>query len=380
MAVVIFKAVERCNSNCIYCDVIKHGQKIIMDFELLELVFERIDEYLAEDQHRDITFTWHGGEVGLLGADYFLRAAELQEKHCSGTKDRINHQMQSNLTLVNQRFLDAVQQLGIDQIGSSFDPLPNIRGLGSRRDSTAYNRKFFEGVELLEANNFTWGVIYVVHRRSLPKPLDIFHYLTNLNLRTQPNFNQIYVHGSDEHNLDITGEEFADFLGAIFPVWWQHRDRYPEVRPFSSLVRNAHDGGKSLVCDRSGNCAFGWVYVGPDGVTSQCGRAGDFKRFSYGKIQERSLSEVLQDSRRNRLLDRVAHLQETECAGCRFWGICHGGCILDSFDDDGDCMHRMKNCDGLRVFMERYFEPITGLRFDMPPDGLGKVHENAAFS
>jgi len=367
MAVVIFKAVERCNSNCVYCDVIKHGQKTIMNFDLLELVFQRMDEYLSADPTRDITFTWHGGEVGLLGADYFWRAAELQEKHCPTTKHRINHQMQSNLTLVTQRFLDAVKSLGISQIGSSYEPLPHIRGFGPSRDSAAYNRKFFRGVELLRANDFSWGVIYVVHRRSLPRPLDIFYFLTNLTLRTQPNFNQIYVHGEDVHNLDITGEEFAHFLGAIFPVWWAHRDRYPEVRPFASLLRSARDGNSPLVCERSGACANGWIYIGPEGDTSQCGRAGDFKLFSYGRIQDRTLEEVLRDGRRNRIVERVKYLENTECRGCRLWGICHGGCILDSYDDTGDFMHRMKNCTAMRVFVEQYFEPITGLRFEMPP-------------
>ena len=367
MAVVIFKAVERCNSNCVYCDVIKKHQDMTMSLETLERVFQRINEYLSEDAGRHVAFTWHGGEVGLLRADYFRRAREYQDRHCPQTKDRIEHLVQSNLTLVNQALLDAFRALGIEQIGSSFDPIPHIRGMGPRRDSDKYNRLFLEGVELLNANGFTWGVIYVVHRQSLPMPLEIFHYLTNLNVRTQPNFNPVYLYGEDPHHLAITGEEFADFLGAIFPVWWKHRDRYPAVKPFHGLVENLQDRTRDLVCEQSGGCSREWVYIGPEGLTAQCGRGGDYGIASYGNIGDRSLEEILRDPQRDQLVRRQWVLPRTECAGCRFWGICHGGCPLDAYLAHRSYFRRAPTCDGVRCFMERYFEPVTGLRVDFPP-------------
>ena len=79
MKVLIFKAVEICNSNCIYCDVIEKGSKTIMSLELLELVFRKIDEYLKSNDE-EIQLIWHGGEPCLLGVDYFKKAYEFQEK------------------------------------------------------------------------------------------------------------------------------------------------------------------------------------------------------------------------------------------------------------------------------------------------------------
>ena len=78
-----------------------------MDFELLELLFIRMNKYLVGHPLETITFTWHGGEVCLLGSDYFNTAIRLQEKHCPDTRSRINHQVQSNLTLINQDIIDA---------------------------------------------------------------------------------------------------------------------------------------------------------------------------------------------------------------------------------------------------------------------------------
>ena len=367
MAVIIFKTIEKCNSNCVYCDVIKKHQDNVMSFDLLELIFEKINEYLTNKPKEKVYLTWHGGEVCLLGAGYFEKAFELQEKHCSETKSRIEHLVQSNLTLINQKIINAMRKLDINQIGSSYEPLPHIRGFGKKRDSDAYNRRFLKGSNLLNDNDINWGVIYVVHRKSLEKPLDIFHYLMNMNLQSQPNFNKVYIFDEDKHNLAITPEEFADFLGAIFPVWWEHKDRYPNVEPFCGITKNIKDKNMELVCESSGNCGHEWVYIGPEGDTSQCGRSGDYGVLSYGRIQDLSLEKILGDKQRNQIPRRQAVLPKTECKDCRFWGMCHGGCPLDAFMVYGDFNRRTPNCDVLRIFVEKYFEPITGLRADFRP-------------
>lgn len=366
MAVVIFKAIEKCNSNCIYCDVIKKHQDKVMDYELLKLIFIRMNEYLTDRPGEEITFTWHGGEVCLLGAEYFRVAYKLQEDYCPETKNRINHLVQSNLTLINQEIIDAFLSLGIKQIGSSFEPIHHIRGYGKNRDSELYNRKFIDGVKLLARNNMTWGVIYVVHRLSLKMPLEIFYYLTNLNASSHPNFNQIKMYGEDRHNLAISGEEFADFLGAIFPVWYHHRERYPNIQPFADIWRNTFENNMSMMCESSGQCTYRWVYVGPEGETSQCGRAGDYGILKYGNLKNFTFQEIMNSKLRKPLALRQKYLSENECKNCRFWGICHGGCPLDAFMIHNDFMKVSSKCDTTKRFIEKYFEPVTGFKVDFP--------------
>ena len=371
MAVIIFKAVEKCNSNCIYCDVIKKHQEHTMTFDVLELVFKRINEYLVNNPRETIDFTWHGGEVCMLGTNYFKKALEIIEDCCPETKSRINHLVQSNLTLINQEMIDVFKKMGINQIGSSFDPIPHIRGFGKNRNSDAYNRGFIRGINLLNKNKMTWGVIYVVHRKSLSMPLEIFYYLTNLNLRSHPNFNQAYIYHEDKYNLNITPEEFADFLGAIFPVWWKHRDRYPDVQPFSGIKKNVIDKDLSLVCEKSGQCSFRWIYIGPEGKTSQCGRAGDFNSLdllNYGDIKDFTLEEILNNDERMQFNKRQQYLLDSDCSDCRFWGICHGGCPLDAYLSYNTFMKRSPNCASLKIFLEKYFEPITGYKANFRPN------------
>jgi uncharacterized protein len=360
MPTIIFKPTEKCNSNCIYCDVIVKKSPKTMPIGMLELVFKKIDEYLQALPEERMTLIWHGGEPCLLGVDYYKKALEFQDAHCSLTKSRIDHAMQSNLTLITQELVDVFRQLGIDQIGTSYEPIPHTRGFGKNRDSEAYNRGFMDGINLLNENGMGWGIIYVVTRRSLQMPLDIFYFLTNL----KPGFvlNPVLVYeGEDFHGIGITPLEFADFLGAIFPVWWKTRHRYPEVDPFRSMLRNVSEGARHLGCGDSGECAFSHSYIGPSGEASHCGRAGDWSIVSYGNIQERSLMEIFSDEQRRQFGKRNEVLPQSDCKDCRFWGICHGGCPLDAYNKHKDFMHKTEWCGAKRVFIEKYFEPITGL-------------------
>ncbi len=366
MAIIIFKAIEKCNSNCIYCDVIKKHQNEIMSYDLLEIVFKRLNEYLEKYPGETIDLTWHGGEACLLGVEYFRKALEFQERHCGNTKDRIKHLIQSNMTVLTQELIDVFKQLGIDRIGSSFEPLPNIRGIGKNRDSEKYNELFFRGANLAEENGLRWGAIYVVHRRSLPYAKRILYTMTNLNATSPPAFNMIYCFVADENSIGITPEEYADFLGEILHLYWENPDRFGHIKPIATII-DVIQGKGGLVCDYSGKCANNWMYIGPQGQTSHCGKGGDFNFIQYGNIQDVSIHDVLYHPKREPFITRQLTLTKGPCRDCRFWGICHGGCPMDAYAAYRDFNRETGVCKWIKRFVEVYLEPITGLKVNMPP-------------
>ena len=104
MTTVIFKPTEACNGNCAYCDVVRKDREkgARLPLETLERFFIRVNEYLAERPDERFQIIWHGGEPLLLGPDYFLKAHEFEQRHCPGTKDRISHDIQTNITLLSR--------------------------------------------------------------------------------------------------------------------------------------------------------------------------------------------------------------------------------------------------------------------------------------
>ena len=369
MATVILKVTEACNSNCLYCDVVRkpHRATATMSLAVLEQVFVRAGEFLRAHPDERLELVWHGGESLLLGAGYYERARELQERHCDGVAGRIEHAVQTNLSLFSPALARALRGLGVSCVGTSYDPIAGVRGPGAVPDSATYTARFLHGLEVVEEEGFGWGMIYVVTRRTLARGEAVFRFLTNLKPDGGVNFHPVLVYGDDPHGLAITPAEFADFLGALFPEWWRHRDRYRDVEPFRSYLRNATDGPCSLGCGDAGDCYRSHWNVAPDGSVSHCGRSADWGLLDYGTLAERSLATMRADPARDALQERTARLAAGECAGCRLWGICHGGCPLDAWAEARTFAHRTPWCEARRRFVERSFEPVTGYRFDLPP-------------
>lgn len=278
MAVLIIKATEKCNSNCYYCDVVtKKDTGKSMPLDVLETAFIRINEYLEENTEEKMEILWHGGEPLLLGPDYYRKVKQLKDEHCSATSERITQSMQTNLTCFTEEFIDVLRALGINSLGTSYDPEPHIRGAGKgKRNSDDYNRKFMEAVKLLARHDFGWGLIYVVTKLSLKDPLGVFHFLGNLMLTGGFNMNPVLIYDEERKDIAISAEEYVEFLGAIFPTWWERRARYPDVNPFKSLVETIINGNTSLGCVESGRCTYVHINLAPNGDTSQCGRSGDW--------------------------------------------------------------------------------------------------------
>ena len=366
MTTIIFKPLEICNSNCVYCDVIKKENDRLMHDDIFRVLFSRINEYLVSNPHETIDVIWHGGEFSLLGSEYLKRAHEYQERYCRRTSDRVFHLMQSNLTRLSQEIIDSIKLLGVSHVGTSFDPIPNIRGYGKEVDSSGYDRDFFKGVNLLAANGLSWGVIYVVHGKSLSSAVDIMHFLINLN----PNnimFNKVHVDRNDDNTLAITPNQFAQFLGSIFSIWYKYRRVVPSIKTFDEIIECVSKRSDKVTCERSGSCSYKWLYIGPSGEASQCGRCGDNGLIQYGTIEENSICDLLSNSKRDSINIRYTKLANGECKDCRFWGICHGGCPIEAYCENGSFYSRASCCGWVKIFMEQYFEPITGARSELYP-------------
>lgn len=368
MATIIVKLTEKCNSNCLYCDVVrKKNTGKTMTPELLGKLFYRINEYLEEHADTEINLLWHGGEPLLPGVKYYHKIIDIQEKLCAGTKHRIKHSIQTNLTCFSKDFIDIFLKLGITSVGTSFDPEPHMRGPGENIDSISYNSRFINSIHILEEHKIGWGIIYVVTKKSLKDPLSVFYFLTNFLLTGGINFNPVLIYDRARKHLAITPREFVDFLGVIFPVWWKHRLRYPDVEPFKSLVDNIILGNRSLSCVDSGNCTYHHINISPEGNASQCGRSSDWDLLNYGNIVNFSIREILFHNLRKQLELRNKTLSRTECADCRFWDICHGGCPLDAWSKHKNFQHKSEWCYSKKGFIEKYFEPITGAKYNSSP-------------
>jgi uncharacterized protein len=367
MVAIIAKVTDACNSNCAYCDVVNKSDRktTTMTADVLERMYVIIGEYL-ENPRRSCEVVWHGGEPLLAGTSFFEAAAHFRRKYCAAAGTRLSHSIQTNLTKLKPEFLSAFRDLGITSVGTSYDPNVAIRGPGLERRSDVYNKEFMRGVRVLDTADIPWGAIYVVTSRNLDKPLSIFNFMTNLNPDGNVMFNPVLMYGEDPMGLAITPEQYVDFLGAIFPTWWQYRERYRGCQPFQAFTDAIVHRAPSLSCGDAGRCHDTHMNIASDGSVSQCGRAADWGVLNYGSIFNQSIEQILGHSERTALRERNSLLLAGDCRHCHYWNFCHGGCPLDAWADAGLFARKTPWCFFKHGFIEKYFEPVTGVRYEPP--------------
>lgn len=364
MVVLTVKVTENCNSNCRYCYSSK--SRASMSREVLESLYTRIDEYLSDNPEEIVEILWHGGEPLLAGTRFFRVALAFQQMHCAHTGSRIRYTIQSNLTLLTEESVDLLQEMGIRSVGTSFDPEPGIRGLGKGVDSDQYNRRFFRGLALLERSGLAFGINYVVTQKSLARPLGVFYYLTNLSLAGNVYLSPVLIFGGKGLDLAVSPSEYLQFLGSIFPHWWENRGRYPGVQPFAALTERILGEKADPGCMNFGTCNSSSMHVEvtPEGEVLQSGYAGALQIPHYGNIKGMTLAKILRNEKKEEFVRTVEELRNRNCKDCRFWGLCHEGPPRPAPSADVTLMFRTQWCETRIRFIEDFFEPVTGVRFE----------------
>ncbi|NWF53434.1 MAG: radical SAM protein [Syntrophaceae bacterium] len=364
MVVLTVKPTEDCNSACRYCYSRKRPGR--MSPQVLEVLYARISEYLVAHPEETLEILWHGGEPLLAGLNFFSAALALQKKYFASRGGRVRYGLQSNLTLLSEGIVGILKEMGIRSVGTSFDPEDGIRGPHKGTDSDRYKRDFIHGLSALERNGLSFGINYVVTQKSLARPLDVFYFLTNLSPPGAVFLNPVLLLDGKERDLGVSPAEYLRFLGAIFPQWWKNRNRYPGVQPFAALGERLLGKKIESGCMDFGACnsSSQHLEITPQGDILQSGYSGKMEMPCYGNIQRQSLEEILQSDERKEFLQTIEGLKNRGCKGCRFWNLCHEVPSSSGSSAGSSLMFKTEWCETRIRFIEEYFEPLTGVRFE----------------
>lgn len=357
---VILKTTTACNASCRYCSAVPdvNGGFRLKEHELGPL-FETFQPWLAEDQARKLSFVWHGGEPLLPGLSYFRRAADEQARIYGADAARVTNRLQSNLTLLDDAWVAFLQGF-VKSIGTSFDLVEGVR---TTKNGGSITARWVDAVTACRDAGIPVGVVYVVHKGSLSRAADLYRFFRNIDPQGRVRFNPLYPEGraasGSTSDLSITAEEYGDFLVEVAEHWWND-GRTAAVLP----LREWHDawqGGGRLSCDSSGSCQERFLGIGPDGSAWGCGRFVDHGDGAWrlGNVFRDDLETILSRPARTGLVARGDTLRETDCAGCPYFGVCHGGCPMLAQLVRGDATKKTPFCEG-RKKVYRWLEERLG--------------------
>jgi len=355
---IIIKPTEACNGTCVYCSADGSlGKLKILPQDRLGRLFDIFVEWMRAGDRRNLRFLWHGGEPMLCGPDYYLEIMRQQQRAFGTDITRVRNAMQSNLSLVDDRWIPVLRDLLKDQaIGTSFDIVDGVRGLAGGKD---LRQIWVRAVNMLRQANIRVGVVYVAHRKSLDGAGDIYRFFRNIGLHVR--VNPLYREGraGDEASqpLWITADEYGRFLVDLCEIW-RADDMRCSVMPLMEWYR-AWKGSSRLCCDSRGMCHTSHLGINPDGAVFGCGRQSDHRANLLGNIFEDNLDELLRRREQGALADRSQRLREGFCRDCRFWHLCHGGCPMMGLLYHGDMLREEYFCAARKRLYE-HFESLFG--------------------
>ncbi len=346
MVVIVLKTINRCNSACVYCFADKSGKLKKVEIPFIELLFDRIKQYLVAESLETVEIQWHGGEPLLLGKEFYKKVVVKQFEIFANENNRIIHSFQSNLILLTKEYLQVLMQLNLKNFGTSIDPEPLIRLLKSKNNLKNYMQLFQKGLRLLEENRVGYGINYVVTQKSFKESFAIFYYLTNIGLSGTVSVNPVLIKDKSLEYLGISSEEFARFIQNTFPLWWKRQKTFSSMEPYRSL----YDAGRQVNKGITPNENFPEIPVIIDSD-------GNFyhhrKNRPIGNIQEHTLNQMVEQvkSINNHLIN--THRLSRKCDECELWPYCYCNTLMDAFSQNEDFADE-RWCRARKNFMNDY--------------------------
>jgi len=377
----------KCNLDCTYCYYLSKEQLLgkpeqwrISD-ELLE---EFIRQYFASHNHKEVIFSWQGGEPTLLGIDFFRKVVALEKKYCP-SHVRCENDLQTNGTLLDDdwcRFLHDENFL----VGLSLDGPQQLHD-AYRKDSAGQGSfdRVFNATKLLRRHKVNFAVLCCVNRLTAKKPLEVYRFLRDQvgaqriqfipvvepvsfrqvapqrwDLRLMPEQGSPRAkpggEGSVVTDWSVDPDDWGDFLCRVFDEWYRKDLGKIYVNYFDAAVESWM-GHISPLCTQQPMCGKG-LALERDGSLYACDHYV-YPEYRAGNIMEKPLQEIAFSDRQ----EAFGRLKEgslpQQCRDCDYQFTCFGECPKNRFIKTAAGEAGLNYlCSGWKRFFAHIDEPV----------------------
>jgi uncharacterized protein len=335
-----------CPSKCAYCWSSEVGSPV-MSIETVE----DIVAWLKDFRKDPVTFTFHGGEPLLAGAEFYQQALPLLTNELRDLEP--NFALQTNLWKLTPDLAEILAKYTIP-IGSSLDGPQELNDL---QRSEGYYERTMSGYELAKKYGLQVQFICTFTSHSVQFKEDIFKFFMDnrLTLKLHPALPSLKSYEPDRWTL--SPEKYGDLLVYLLDKYLENMDQIE--------VRNINDYARCVLTGRGTVCTFvdcmeNTFAVGPDGSIYPCYRYVGMLEYVMGHVRDRPSHEDLIQSAAGVRMQRFKEHVDRECEGCKHIRYCRGGCPYNAIArSDGEIEGVDPHCLAYR----RIFEEIAD-RFD----------------
>ncbi len=301
-----------CPSNCSYCWSSEEGSPI-MSIETIEEVVK----WLKNFRDDGVTFTFHGGEPLLAGAEFYKKALPLLSEGLSHLKPAFA--LQTNLWKLTPELARILAEYDIP-IGSSID---GPRELNDLQRGGGYFDKTMQGYKIARENGLTVRFITTFTSYSVEFKEDIFNFFLDngLTLKLHPALPSL--RGENPGKWALDPEKYGELLIYLLDKYLENMDKI-EVMNIDHLCKCVFTGMGS-VCTFV-DCMGNTFAVGPDGSIYPCYRFVGMPEYVMGNVYDHPGIEDLAKSDAWKLMHEFKEYVDRECKECPYIKYCRGGC------------------------------------------------------
>ncbi len=340
----------RCNADCEYCFENKSAHDLT--HQQVMIIFDKLLGYMTENDIRELTIYWLGGEIMLLEPEWYLRANDFIRTLAEQKGITVRHYMQSNLLAYNSKWNRVISEMFRNCIGTSLD-FPNLYRRTFGGNAEAYDKIWTRRFREVRENGISVGVISIPNRQTLEIGAADFYsyYVDDVGIKSLK-VNTPFPGGAPNPlklTFPLNSELLTLFYTQLADVWMtQGYECGVRLDPLQGLIEYFLNGDKSqLECIWRPACGDEHISIDPRGNVSACDcMAASYPEFSFGNVFDcRDMSEVMNSPVRQQIRDRPSQLiRIEECIDCDYLAICHGGCFTRAYSTFGRISAKDPDC------------------------------------
>jgi uncharacterized protein len=287
---------------------------------------KEVVEWLKDFRNEPVTFTFHGGEPLLAGADFYRKALPLLAEGLSHLKTAFA--LQSNLWVITPELAKILAKYNIP-IGSSLDGPQEINDL---QRGKGYYEKTMKGYEIAKANGLKVSFICTFTKHSVKLKEEIFNFFMDngFNLKLHPALPSLRSDEPEKWALDP--EEYGKLLIYLMDKYLENLGRI-EIMNIDHLCK-AYFTGRGTVCTFV-DCMGSTFAVGPEGSIYPCYRFIGMPEYIMGNVRDHPSKEDLARSDAWKLMHQFKEYVDKECGQCSYIKFCRGGCPYNAIVPTG---------------------------------------------
>jgi len=346
-----------CNSSCLYCFQAEKKERIL-DFAAFKSMLRKIAGYSKKKGIDKINFYWQGGEVMLLGTDYFRRIIAVQKEVLAHYKILFKNSLQSNLLDYDSDWGELVTEYFGGVIGSSLD-FPNIYRRAKTESPEKYQYTWSDKLKQAKSDGIQVNLISIPNIESYRKGPKAFldYFLKELKVQSiQINF---YFPFNSTKKVRKAMEDslpsLEDFIRGLFLYYLEIREDHDFlINPFENIMASLKEyNPQRRPCIFSRLCAESFMAISPHGETTLCDcwlEGGS--EFIFGNLLTDKVEDIFNNPFRLNIYKRLDGMVNYVCYSCPYLQLCFGGCPIRAYSFYGDLFIKDFYCSVYKTMFE----------------------------